>query len=68
MDYQKKIKKIRQQLIDAYGKPEWRNPLPPVDELISTILSQNTNDVNRDAAFTQLMADFFRLGISDAST
>ena len=62
MDYQKKIKKIRQQLIDAYGKPEWRNPLPPVDELISTILSQNTKDVNRDAAFTQLMADFLDWG------
>jgi len=38
--------------------PEWRNPLPPVDELVSTILSQNTNDVNRDAAFDQLTSRF----------
>jgi len=36
----------------------WRNPLPPVDELISTILSQNTNDINRDKAFHALRAKF----------
>ncbi len=53
-----KIRKIRQRLIDAYGEPQWRSPLPPVDELVSTILSQNTNDVNRDAAFTQLKEAF----------
>jgi endonuclease-3 len=28
--------------------------LPPVDELVSTILSQNTNDANRDRAFHAL--------------
>ena len=28
--------------------------MPPVDELVSTILSQNTNDRNRDRAFTAL--------------
>ena len=37
-----------------YGEPHWRNPLPALDELISTILSQNTNDRNRDAAFNNL--------------
>ena len=45
---------IRQRLLDHFGMPEWRNPLPAVDELVSTILSQNTNDANRDAAFDQL--------------
>jgi endonuclease-3 len=46
--------KIHKKLIDFYGEPTWRNPLPPVDELVSTILSQNTNDTNRDRAFTSL--------------
>lgn len=41
-----------------YGLPEWREPLPPVDELISTILSQNTNDQNRDKAFNRLRDKF----------
>jgi endonuclease-3 len=45
-------------LLDAYGIPTWRDPLPPVDELVSTILSQNTNDVNRDRAFNSLKARF----------
>ncbi len=41
-----------------YGLPEWRQPLPAVDELVSTILSQNTNDNNRDLAFERLKARF----------
>lgn len=41
-----------------YGEPIWRNPLPAVDELVSTILSQNTNDNNRDKAFDLLRARF----------
>lgn len=36
----------------------WRNPLPPIDELVSTILSQNTNDLNRDRAFAALKSAF----------
>jgi len=32
--------------------------LPAIDELVSTILSQNTNDVNRDRAFDALRAKF----------
>ncbi|MBO9368009.1 MAG: endonuclease III [Chloroflexi bacterium] len=49
---------IHQRLLDVYGEPEWRRPLPPLDELISTILSQNTNDRNRDRAFDALRARF----------
>lgn len=56
--YQLKLTEIRQRLIDFFGMPEWRVPLPPVDELVSTILSQNTNDDNRDAAFDNLVASF----------
>ncbi len=57
-DYRATIKDIRRKLIDAFGLPEWRPSLSPVDELVSTILSQNTNDLNRDAAFEQLKAAF----------
>ena len=49
---------VHQRLLDFYGYPEWRNPLPALDELVSTILSQNTNDVNRDRAFDALTARF----------
>ncbi len=50
--------KVHETLFAAFGNPTWRNPLPPVDELVSTILSQNTNDVNRDRAFDSLRAKF----------
>jgi len=49
---------VHNKLLDFYGYPEWRNPLPALDELVSTILSQNTNDVNRDVAFDALVAKF----------
>ncbi len=49
---------IHEKLLEVFGEPIWRNPLPPVDELVSTILSQNTNDVNRDRAFNALTAKF----------
>ena len=49
---------VYQRLLKFYGNPEWRTALPPLDELVSTILSQNTNDVNRDRAFNALRAKF----------
>jgi len=49
---------VHRRLLEAYGDPRWRHPLPPVSELVSTILSQNTNDVNRDHAFKALRAAF----------
>ncbi len=53
-----RAKNIREILIDEYGMPEWREHLPPLDELVSTILSQNTNDTNRDRAFDALIEKF----------
>lgn len=50
--------RAHQVLLAHYGPPVWRNPLPALDELVSTILSQNTNDVNRDRAFEALRARF----------
>lgn len=49
---------VHTRLIEYYGEPIWHDPLPPLDELVSTILSQNTNDRNRDAAFRLLRARF----------
>lgn len=49
---------VHRRLIEAYGRPAWRRPLPPLDELVSTILSQNTNDSNRDRAFEALRKRF----------
>ena len=57
-DLMNKALQIRTTLLDHYGQPVWRNPLPPLDELVSTILSQNTNDVNRDRAFDSLIKSF----------
>jgi len=53
-----KAREIYRILISTYGTPEWREPLSAVDELVSTMLSQNTNDTNRDRAFISLRAKF----------
>jgi endonuclease-3 len=57
-DLQNRAIKIHETLLKAFGEPIWRNPLPAIDELVSTILSQNTNDINRDRAFEALRAKF----------
>lgn len=53
-----KYHRIALLLKEMYGYPEWREHLSPVDELVSTILSQNTSDTNRDMAFYRLKARF----------
>jgi endonuclease-3 len=58
MDAKRFAIQVHKKLLEFYGEPTWRNPLPPVDELISTILSQNTNDTNRDRAFVSLRTRF----------
>jgi endonuclease-3 len=45
-------------LADAFGLPEWDTPSAPLDELVNTILSQNTNDRNRDLAYSRLQSAF----------
>jgi endonuclease III len=52
---------VHRRLLALYGEPAWHSPLPILDELISTILSQNTNDINRDRAFKQLKQRFTSL-------
>jgi endonuclease-3 len=58
MNLQERALVVYDRLLKAYGHPIWRDPLPPIDELVSTILSQNTNDINRDRAFTNLRNHF----------
>ena len=58
MDKKKFAAEIHQKLVDHYGQPTWRPHLSPVGELVSTILSQNTNDTNRDIAYEALRERF----------
>jgi endonuclease-3 len=51
------ILRIHTLLLSQYGEHPWQ-PSDPVASLVSTILSQNTNDVNRDRAFERLRGRF----------
>jgi len=57
MNENTKITWIADRLIETYGAPTVR-PRDPIENLVLTILSQNTNDVNRDRAFESLMKRF----------
>src|SRR6185312_11800682 len=54
----RKLRTIVERLREAYGRPEMRPHRAPVDELILTVLSQNTNDRNRDVAYYRLRERF----------
>ncbi len=58
MDIEKKLTRICWQLEKAYGIPQRRKRTNPLDVLVQTILSQNTNDRNRDLAYRRLKKDF----------
>lgn len=58
MDLAVRAQRIYKRLLEVYGQPTWHVPLSPLDELISTVLSQNTNDGNRDRAFEALRQRF----------
>jgi endonuclease III len=51
-----RLRRIARRLRRAYGAPPAPRRLPPLDELVLTILSQNTNDTNRDRAYADLRA------------
>ena len=55
MDKQEKAWEIYYRLLDFYGEPDWRPDRSAVEELILTILSANTNDVNSGRAFDELV-------------
>ena len=49
---------VHQRLIQVLGKRRRKRPLDPIAQLVSTILSQNTNDTLRDQAFNSLRRRF----------
>ncbi|MEZ4834023.1 MAG: endonuclease III [Caldilineaceae bacterium] len=55
---QKKAEFVYAALVEAYGEPAWKPGEDPVDELIWTILSANTNDTNSGRAFHTLKERF----------
>lgn len=51
----RKAARVRDELVQAYGRPRWGSSLSAVDELVATILSQNTSDINSGRAFGLLL-------------
>src|SRR2546421_1788202 len=45
-------------LARAYGTPPPPRHLPPIEELVLTVLSQHTSDTNRDRAYADLRKRF----------
>jgi endonuclease-3 len=54
----RRLRTILERLREVYGRPVPRVHGAPVDELILTVLSQNTNDRNRDVAYARLRERF----------
>lgn len=55
---QAKVAPVGDLLREKFGALEWQPIMTPMDELVSCILSQNTNDTNRDRGFSALKARF----------
>ena len=53
-EHRERLVQVQELLRHRFGTPTWHVKLPAVDELVCTILSQNTNDINRDKAFQAL--------------
>jgi endonuclease III len=53
-----RVRRVRERLRELYGTPTAPPHGRPLDELILTVLSQSTNDRNRDAAFLRLRERF----------
>lgn len=54
----RRFRLILDRLREAYGRPVPLAHRAPLDELVLTVLSQNTNDRNRDVAYTRLRDRF----------
>ena len=53
-----RVSRVRKRLREIYGLPSGEPHRRPLDELILTVLSQSTNDRNRDVAFFALRDRF----------
>ena len=54
----RRLRMVLERLRERYGRPVGRPHAAPVDELVLTVLSQNTNDRNRDVAYERLRERF----------
>jgi endonuclease-3 len=54
----RRVLAIRDRLREMYGVPEEEPHRHPIAELVKTVLSQHTNDRNRDVAFARLRERF----------
>jgi endonuclease III len=54
----RRLRAILERLRREYGRPQPRPHRAPIDELVLTVLSQNTNDRNRDVAYGRLREGF----------
>jgi endonuclease III len=64
-----RVRAIRDRLRELYGRPVNHPHGHPIAELVRTVLSQNTNDRNRDVAYERLRARFPTwVGVRDAPT
>jgi len=54
----RRVRMIRDRLREIYGRPVNEPHRQPIAELIKTVLSQHTNDLNRDRAYAALRERF----------
>src|SRR3712207_5368545 len=54
----RRMRAVRDRLRAEYGRPVLRPHRAPVAELVLTVLSQNTNDRNRDVAYARVRERF----------
>jgi endonuclease III len=54
----KQLIKIDRLLSEEYGRKKFSGGADPLTELVRTVLSQNTNDINRDRAFESMKAAY----------
>lgn len=55
---ERQLEFVATELERRYGARLWRRHRPPIDELILTILSQHTSDLNSERAFADLVSRF----------
>lgn len=54
----RRVRAVLDRLESLYGRPRLTRRRSPLDELVLTILSQNTSDTNRDRAYASLRGRF----------
>ena len=64
----RRLRRILERLRAEYGRPVLEPHEAPIDELVLTVLSQNTNDRNRDVAYGACASASSRAQVRDAPT